>query len=94
MDIVTIEGEKFRGDIIPLPHASLLLLQAKNGMLGCGYFNLETAEKLGDALAIVTGVSTYEEMLASEVRKVSSAAAALGVRVGQSGKEALLLMNH
>ncbi len=94
MDIVTIEGEKFRGDIIPLPHASLLLLQAKNGMLGCGYFNLETAEKLGDALAVVTGVSTYEEMLASEVRKVSSAAAALGVRVGQSGKEALLLMNH
>ena len=94
MDIVTIEGEKFRGDIIPLPHASLLLLQAKNGMLGCGSFNLETAEKLGDALAVVTGVSTYEEMLASEVRKVSSAAAALGVRVGQSGKEALLLMNH
>ena len=94
MDIVTIEGEKFRGDIIPLPHASLLLLQAKNGMLGCGYFNLETAEKLGDALDVVTGVSTYEEMLASEVRKVSSAAAALGVRVGQSGKEALLLMNH
>ena len=94
MDIVTIEGEKFRGDIIPLPHASLLLLQAKNGMLGCGYFNLETAEKLGDALAVVTGVSSYEEMLASEVRKVSSAAAALGVRVGQSGKEALLLMNH
>jgi uncharacterized protein YunC (DUF1805 family) len=61
-------------------------------MLGCGYLSVEAAERLGDALAIVTGVKSYEDMLKAEVKKVSSAAALLGVKEGMSGKEALLIM--
>ena len=60
--------------------------------MGCGYLSTETADKLGHALAIVTGVASYDDMLAAKVVKVSSAAAALGVTVGMSGKEALLKM--
>ena len=53
---------------------------------------METADKLGDALAIVTGVNNYEQMLEKPVVAASIAAQALGVRIGMSGREALLCM--
>ncbi len=92
MDTLTINGISFRGDTIPLAHVSLLLIQGGKGMLGCGYVSLEAAEKFDDALAIVAGVSNYDEMLNATVKKVSSKAVELGVRVGMSGREALLVM--
>ncbi len=92
MDTVEINGKSYRGDIIPLKTSAILLIQGGNGMLGCGYLSTETADKLGHALAIVTGVASYDDMLAAKVAKVSSAAAALGVTVGMSGKEALQTM--
>ena len=49
-----------------------------------------TADKTGDALAIVSGVKNYDDMLKAEVKAVSAAAAALGVAAGMSGKEALV----
>ena len=48
-----------------------------------------TADKTGDAVAIVSGVKNYDDMLKAEVKAVSAAAAALGVAAGMSGKEAL-----
>ncbi len=92
MDTVEINGKSYRGDIIPLKTSAILLIQGGNGMLGCGYLSTETADKLGHALAIVTGVASYDDMLAAKVARVSSSAAALGVTVGMSGKEALLKM--
>lgn len=70
----------------------MLLIQGGKGMLGCGYLNVDTAEKLGDALAVVTGVKSYEDMLKAKVKKVSSAAALMGVKEGMSGEEALIIM--
>ncbi len=92
MDTVTIDGIAFQAHCIALQHGSLLLIQGQQGMLGCGYFNIETAEKLHDALAIVSGVKNYDDMLAATVKTVSGAAAALGVTPGMSGREALLRM--
>lgn len=92
MSILKIDGLEFRGDTIAMPHASLLVIQGRNGMLGCGYLNIETAEKLKHALAIVSGVASYDDMFAAKVVKVSTAAAALGVTVGMSGREALFKM--
>lgn len=93
MDKVVIDGENFKGYTIATTNASMLMINAKGGMLACGYIKVETADKLGDALAIVTGVNNYAQMLEKPVVAVSSAAAHLGVCVGMSGKEALLLMN-
>ena len=92
MDNLEIDGMPFRGDIIPLKTSAILLIQGTNGMLGCGYLSTETADKLGHALAIVTGVASYDDMLAAKVAKVSAAATALGVTVGMSGMDALKLM--
>lgn len=93
MDILTIDGITFKADTIQLPHAKLLLIQGARGMLGCGYISMDAAEKFGDALAVVIGVNSYEEMLHAEVRKVSLKAEELGVKIGQTGLEALKLMS-
>jgi len=78
---------------VSLPNANLILLLGKKGFVMCGYLNLEAAEKLGDAAAIVTGVSTIEEALNADVKKVTSKARELGVREGMSGEEALKLLS-
>lgn len=93
MDTLDIDGREFRADEIPVMGSTkLLLIQGTRGMLGCGYVSLAAAEKFGHALAIVKGVASYGDMLAAEVREVSSAAVALGVEAGMTGREALLLM--
>lgn len=89
MDKVKIGTMEFRADCVPVCGAKLLVIQGQHGMLGCGYFNLATADKLGHALAIVSGVSCYDDMLKAEVKGVSAAAEELGVTVGMSGADAL-----
>lgn len=93
METLTIDGRAFRADEIPVMGTTkLLLIQGLRGMLGCGYVSLGAAEKFGHALAIVKGVASFDDMLAAKVSEVSPAAAALGVKPGMTGREALLLM--
>lgn len=93
METLDIDGNAFRADEIPVMGTTkLLLIQGSRGMLGCGYVSLGAAEKFGHALAIVKGVASYDDMLAASVQEVSSAAAALGVRPGMTGRGALSLM--
>lgn len=73
--------------------APILLIVAEKGLLGCGYFSIETADKIGDALAIVSGVSTFEDVLNAEIKKVSSEARRLGIKEGISGREALKILS-
>ena len=70
----------------------LLLLVAAGGYVGCGLFNMEASNALGEVAAVVRGVDTPEDVLARPVTAVSEAAAALGVAVGMSGAAALDLM--
>ena len=92
MDTIEIEGNAFSAAIVPFEHAKLLVITAPHGALGCGYISLDAAEKFGDAIAIVTGVSSYDDMLKAQVVRLSSAAAARGVSLGMTGREALLRM--
>ena len=75
--------------VLQTRRVKILLIKGTRGALGCGYINLAAAEKFGHALAIVSGVADYNEMLAAEVKAVSSAAAELGITPGMTGKEAL-----
>ena len=92
MDSIEINGMTFRGNIIEMLQGKLLLIQGQNGMLGCGYFNLAVADKLGSAMAIVSGVACYDDMLNKEVVGVSARAAEMGVVPGMTGREALTIM--
>ena len=89
---VEIDGAVFNGASIKTPNATLLVITGANGLLGCGYLSVATANKLNDALAVVRGVANYDDMLKAAVCEVSEAAAKLGVTVGMSGRDALKLM--
>jgi uncharacterized protein YunC (DUF1805 family) len=67
----------------------LLVMKAPNGILGCGYINVETCNKTGEACAIVTGVNSFDDMRKAKVVAVSNKAIELGIQLGDSGQEAL-----
>jgi uncharacterized protein YunC (DUF1805 family) len=70
----------------------LLLVVAEKGFVMCGFLNVEAAERLGVAAAVVSGVKTFEDVLNAQVKAVTSKANGFGVDVGMKGAEALKLM--
>ena len=70
----------------------LLLIIGQTGFVGCGFINIDAAEKLNVAAATVTGVKTFNDVLNAEVKAVTSKAQTKGVRVGMKGKEAVKLL--
>ncbi|MEM2105915.1 MAG: DUF1805 domain-containing protein [Candidatus Bathyarchaeia archaeon] len=78
---------------VELPNSPpLLVVVADKGFVMCGFLNVDAAERLGVAAAVVSGVKTFEDVLRASVKAVTSGAEALGVRVGMSGEEALRCM--
>ncbi|MDB4459125.1 DUF1805 domain-containing protein [bacterium] len=63
----------------------LLVISGSKGVLACGYLNVATFDKLGDAGAIVRGVNNFEDMLTAKVVECSESASELGVELGMSG---------
>ena len=94
MEKVIFDGVEFSAGSWDMFGVKILLIKAAGGALGCGYINLAAAEKFGHPLAIVSGVSSYEDMLAAKVNAVSAAAVQKGVAVGMSGLEALKILNR
>jgi len=78
---------------VELRNASLLLIKGEKGFIMCGYLDIEAAEKLGDCACVVSGVSTFDDVLEAEIKKATSKARGLGVRVGMSGREALDILS-
>ncbi len=89
---VIVDDKPFTGTHVKTPNADLLMIQGPRGFLGCGYFDVETADKIGDAMAVVRGVCTFDDMLKAEVVDVSKAGAELGIALGMTGREALVRM--
>ena len=67
------------------------MISGSKGVLACGYLNVATFNKLGDAGAIVRGVNNFEDMLTAEIVECSSVGLELGVELGMSGQDALEL---
>ena len=87
-------GEKTAmGLRVELPDSPpLLMIIGRTGFVGCGFINIDAAEKLNVAAATVTGVKTFSDVLNAEVKAVTSRAQTKGVRVGMKGKEAVKLL--
>jgi len=67
---------------------------AQKGVVTCGVVDMAVMEKFGAAMALTRGtpekpLRTVADLLAARILEVTSAAAALGVKEGMSGKEAL-----
>jgi uncharacterized protein YunC (DUF1805 family) len=69
----------------------LLMIRAPKGFIACGYINVEACNITGEACAIGRG-QVHQDLLDNEIKAVSSAAAALGIKVGMKGAEALELL--
>ncbi|MCK4474787.1 DUF1805 domain-containing protein [Candidatus Bathyarchaeota archaeon] len=67
----------------------LLLVIAEKGFVMCGFLNVDAAEKLGVAAAVVSGVKNFEDVLNAEVKAVTSKARTMDVNVGMKGVDAL-----
>ena len=93
MDSVKVNEKTFDAYTVPTQNVSMMMINAPRGMLACGYISVEAADKFGDALAIVRGVSCYGDMLKARVAAVSQKAAELGVDASMTGEEALLKMS-
>ena len=91
---IIIDGVECEGVHVRTDKSNILLLQGRRGFLGCGYFDLATANRLGEAFVIVRGVKTFDDMLNARAVQVSAAASALGVREGMSGREVMALLNR
>ncbi len=88
---INIENNTATGLKVELPEspAPLVMIVAKNGFVCCGFINMEVAERLGVAVAMVSGVKSYDDVLKAEVKAVTTKAQVAGVKMGMKGLEAL-----
>jgi uncharacterized protein YunC (DUF1805 family) len=85
-----VDGKDCLGIRTDLPESPpLLLITAEKGFVMCGFLNVESAEKLGVAAAVISGVKTFEDVLNGQVKAVTTKAKNLGVEVGMKGTDAL-----
>jgi uncharacterized protein YunC (DUF1805 family) len=61
----------------------LLLVKGDKGFVMCGYLNIDVAERLGAAAAVVSGVSSFDDVLNAEIRSATTKAKALGLEPGK-----------
>lgn len=69
----------------------LLIMKAPKGFVACGYINIETCNRTGDACALVNA-GNFDDMRQALIVAVSNRAAQLGICVGDTGESALLKM--
>lgn len=87
---VKVNDETCLGVRVELPDSPpLLLVVADKGFVMCGFLNVDVAQKLGVAAAVVSGVKSFEDVLNAEVKAITSKARGLSVSVGMKGVDAL-----
>jgi uncharacterized protein YunC (DUF1805 family) len=87
---IKVDAKSCTGLRADLPDSPpLLLIIGEKGFVMCGFLNMESAEKLGVAAAVVSGVKTFDDVLNGQVKSATSKAKNLGVEVGMKGIDAL-----
>ncbi|MDO5843595.1 MAG: YunC family protein [Methanocorpusculum sp.] len=87
-----IDGVKFEGFCVPVTSQYLIFIKAGNLFLGCGFFSMDTFDKIGIPAARITCVSSIEQMLNSNIVSVTKSAAAHGITECMTGAEAIAKM--
>jgi len=77
---------------LPESPAPLIMIIGQKGFVCCGFLNMDAAEKLNVAAAMVSGVKTFEDVLNAEVQAATTKALALGIKPGMNGRDALKLL--
>lgn len=88
-----INGKSMPSLFDNLGNMPLIVIKAKRGYVACSYISKETAEKVGDVAAFVTGVKSVDDMVNAKIKDVTSWAEDLGLRPGMSVKKALEILD-
>jgi uncharacterized protein YunC (DUF1805 family) len=67
----------------------LLVVTGEKGFVMCGFLNMEAAERLNVAAAMVSGVKTFEDVLNAQIKAATTKAKNLGVETEMKATEAL-----
>ena len=87
---IEVGGKTFHALKATLPDLPpLLLIKGSKGFVMCSYLNIETAEKLGAAAAIVSGVKTFDDVLNAQIKTSTTKAKALGLEPGRVVSEVI-----
>jgi uncharacterized protein YunC (DUF1805 family) len=87
---VGVDGKGCLGVKVDLPESPpLLVVIGEKGFVMCGFLNVDAAEKLGVAAAVVSGVKSFDDVLNAQIKAVTSKAKGFGVDIGMKGSEAL-----
>jgi len=89
---IYIGKKRVEAMLIRLSGKNLIILRGSKGYVMCGYLNLKVAQKFKDAAIKIVGVSSIKDALSSKVFALTSQARKLGIRKGQSLKEALKII--
>ncbi len=85
-----VDDKTCLGVKVELPDSPpLLLVIAEKGFVMCGFLNIDAAERLGVAAAVVSGVKSFDDVLNAEVKAATNKAKSFGVKIGMKGTEAL-----
>jgi uncharacterized protein YunC (DUF1805 family) len=85
------------GYVIALGPVNLVNVVTDVGMVGCGAFDVTALNNFGYPAAKVrpaqgSSIATIEDLLQGIVKEVNPAGELLGLKVGQTGREALELL--
>jgi len=88
---IKIQNETAVGLKVELPDspAPLVMIVGTKGLVCCGFINMDAAERLGVAAAMVSGVKSFDNVLKAEVKAATTKAQIAGVKVGMKGLDAL-----
>ena len=70
----------------------ILIIIGQTVFVMCGFLNMDTAEKLNVATAMVSGVRNFDDVLGAEIKATTSKVQIKGIKVGMKGKEAVKLL--
>jgi uncharacterized protein YunC (DUF1805 family) len=93
---VEVDGKRVTVHSISLGSVNLVFVQTERGILACGAIDPAALQRFGLPTARVkptrgTSITSLDDLLAGEVREANEAAAALGVKPGLTGRQALVL---
>jgi len=84
---IKIDDKTVLGLKVELPDSPpLLLMVGEKGFIMCGYLNVEVAERLQVAAAMVSGVKSFQDVLEAEIKAATSKAREMGISLDEGAR--------
>ncbi|MBP7210598.1 MAG: DUF1805 domain-containing protein [Paludibacteraceae bacterium] len=90
LETIKLNNYTFTALTLPTENTIMLLIKGSRLIVSCGYFSIATATKLGDAMALVRGVNSIDDVLNAKILELSPEAEKLGIKLGQRAEDALI----